>query len=175
MRLLFFGNHTVGVRALAAAAELTEVVGVVAHPPDPEDGLRYESVADFATAQGWPVLRAVGRDAGVAAFVAAQRPDVIWITDYRYLLPAAVVALAPLGAINLHPSLLPKYRGRAPVNWAILHGESELGLTAHRVDDGMDTGDVQSHNRNAGDLCNLSQRNHCHRKAGRALCHHAQL
>ena len=142
MRLLFFGNHTVGVRALSAAADLAEVVGVVAHPPDVEDGVRYESVADVATKRGWPVLRAAGREGAVAEFVAARRPDLIWITDYRYLLPADVIALAPLGAVNLHPSLLPCYRGRAPVNWAILNGETELGLTAHRVDAGMDTGDI---------------------------------
>lgn len=142
MRLLFFGNHTVGVRALGAASELTEVVGVVAHPPDPEDGVRYDSVAGFAASRGWPVLRAAGRDAAITRFVTGQRPDLIWIADYRYLLPADVIALAPLGAVNLHPSLLPKYRGRAPVNWAILNGETELGLTAHRVDDGMDTGDI---------------------------------
>lgn len=142
MRVLFFGNHTVGVRALTALAEQTEIVGVIAHPLDPEDGVRYESVADFAAARGWPLLRAAGRDTAVPAFVAERKPDLLWITDYRYLLPTDVIALAPQGAINLHPSLLPKYRGRAPVNWAILRGETELGLTAHRVDAGMDTGNI---------------------------------
>jgi methionyl-tRNA formyltransferase len=64
------------------------------------------------------------------------------VADYRYLLPSAVIASAPFGAVNFHPSLLPTYRGRAPINWAILHGETELGLTAHLIDEGMDTGDV---------------------------------
>jgi methionyl-tRNA formyltransferase len=83
----------------------------------------------------------------VQEFVATHRPDLLWITDYRYLLPASLLSLAPHGAVNLHPSLLPRYRGRAPVNWAILHGEREIGLTAHLVDEGMDSGDVLAQRR----------------------------
>jgi len=142
VKIVFLGNHTVGVRSLEAIAETEEIAGVVAHPPDPEDGVRYVSVHDHALAHGWPVIRAAGRDSALIEFVAAARADLLWITDYRYLVPRAVLALAPLGAINLHPSLLPRYRGRAPINWAILEGERRLGLTAHFVDEGVDSGDV---------------------------------
>lgn len=118
------------------------LAGIVAHPPDSEDGVRYESVFAEARRLGVPALRAAGKSPELADFAARLAPDLIWITDYRYLLPTAVLAQARLGAVNLHPSLLPKFRGRAPVNWAILHGEHQLGLTAHFVDEGMDTGDI---------------------------------
>ena len=142
MRVAFFGNHTVGVRALEAIAASAEVAGVVCHPPDPEDGVRYESVYEFARSRGWKTTRGKGRDEAVYEFVRQARPELIWITDYRYLIPLPLIQAAPQGAVNLHPSLLPKYRGRAPVNWAILNGESEFGLTAHFVDEGMDSGDI---------------------------------
>lgn len=142
MRVVFLGNHTVGIHALRALAEQDEVVGVVAHPPDPEDGVRYGSVYEFARGRGWGVIRAKAKERPVHDFIACSKPDFLWVTDYRYLLPASLLALAPLGAVNLHPSLLPKYRGRAPLNWAILHGETRLGLTAHFVDEGCDTGDI---------------------------------
>jgi methionyl-tRNA formyltransferase len=142
MKVVFLGNHTVGVRTLQAISRRAEVVGVVAHPPDPEDGVRYESVGSFAAQNGWKWIRGKARTPEVYTFIAAAKPDLLWITDFRYLIPSEMIALAPLGAVNLHPSLLPRYRGRAPVNWAILNGERRLGLTAHFVDEGMDTGDI---------------------------------
>lgn len=143
MRVLFLGNHTVGVETLATILDGgDQVVGVVAHPPDPEDGARYRSVFATATERGLDVERITGRDPALAEFVAARTPDLLWVTDYRYLIPADVIALVPLGAVNLHPSLLPRYRGRASLNWAIIEGERELGLTAHFIDAGMDSGDI---------------------------------
>jgi methionyl-tRNA formyltransferase len=141
-RVVFLGNHTVGVRTLEALEEHAELAAVVAHPADAEDGVAYESVAAWAVRRGVPCVRAAGRDARLVEFVELHQPALLWIADYRYLLPAQVLALAPRGAVNLHPSLLPAYRGRAPLNWAILNGETELGLTAHFVDAGTDTGDV---------------------------------
>jgi len=142
VRVAFLGNHTVGVTALKTIAQTDEVVGVIAHPFDPEDGVRYKSVFDFAITRGWPVIRAKGGDSSMADFLQDVAPDLIWVTDYRYLLSSSVLATAKLGAINLHPSLLPAYRGRAPINWAILEGETRLGLTAHFIDAGMDSGDI---------------------------------
>lgn len=142
MRVVFLGNHTVGVTALSVLADGAEVVGVVAHPADLEDGVCYQSVYEYAKSHSLPVIRGKATEPGVADFIAKAVPDLIWITDYRYLLPAHLLCIAPLGTINLHPSLLPRYRGRAPINWAILHGETELGLTAHFVDEGMDSGDI---------------------------------
>ena len=146
-RIVFLGNHTVGVRALRVLQRDADLVGVVAHPDDPEDGVRYESVYDEAVRRGLPVLRGTGRSAVVMEFVRKCAPDLLWVTDYRYLLPSLLVNLARLGAVNLHPSLLPRYRGRASINWAILRGETELGLSAHLIDDGMDTGDIMAQRR----------------------------
>lgn len=142
MRVVFLGNHTVGIKALEAIGETEEVAGVIAHPHDPEDGARYLSVYEFALQRGWNVIRGTGKDPATENFVIAAQPDLLWVTDYRYLLPPSLLSIAPLGAVNLHPSLLPKYRGRAPINWAILNGETILGLTAHFIDEGMDTGDI---------------------------------
>jgi len=142
MKIVFLGNHTVGVRTLGAIQREFGVAGVVAHPPDPEDGVRYESVFAAAGRLGVPAIRAAGRSPELARFIADCAPDLVWIADYRYLLPAALLKLPRCGTVNLHPSLLPRYRGRAPINWAILQGESRLGLTAHFVDEGMDTGDI---------------------------------
>jgi methionyl-tRNA formyltransferase len=142
VRVLFFGNHTVGVEALTALSQTEDVVGVIAHPVDPEDGVRYRSVYGFARERGWNVIRSTGRDSGLEEFVAEAAPDLVWITDYRYILPPSIISMPRRGAVNLHPSLLPKYRGRAPINWAIIHGETRLGLTAHFVDEGVDSGDI---------------------------------
>ncbi|MGF2033932.1 MAG: methionyl-tRNA formyltransferase [Nostoc sp. CmiVER01] len=142
MKIVFLGNHTVGVKALETISKMADVVGVVSHPPDPEDGIRYLSVYDFAIQQGWTVIRSIGKNPSLENFIQNAQPDLLWVTDYRYLLPLSLLQLAPLGAVNLHPSLLPKYRGRAPLNWAILQGERELGLTAHFIDNGTDTGDI---------------------------------
>ena len=142
MRIAFLGNHTVGVRALGTLASAVDVVAVVAHPPDPEDGVRYESVFEFAKKHGLPAIRGKPGQTHVRELLQEASPELIWVTDYRYLLPIELIDQARLGAVNLHPSLLPRYRGRAPVNWAILHGESELGLTAHFIDEGMDSGDI---------------------------------
>lgn len=142
MRVLFLGNHTVGVKALDAISAGDEIVGVVAHPPDSEDGVRYLSVYDYAINCGWPSIRAKGKDPELLQFIKERAPDILWITDYRYLIPRDAILLAPLGVFNLHPSLLPRYRGRAPINWAIIKGEKRLGLTVHFVDEGTDTGDI---------------------------------
>jgi methionyl-tRNA formyltransferase len=142
MRVVFLGNHTVGVRALQAISESAEVAGVIAHPPDPEDGVRYESVGSFAQRNGWNWIRGKAKTHEVHSFIEKAKPDLLWITDFRYLLPPEITALTPLGAVNLHPSLLPQYRGRASINWAIINGERTLGLTAHFIDEGMDAGDI---------------------------------
>jgi methionyl-tRNA formyltransferase len=142
MRVLFLGNHTVGVQTVDAIAETDEVVGVVAHPEDPEDGVSYLSLYDHAITRGWRTVRLRGKDPALAALIRDLAPDLLWVTDYRYLIPQVCLDMAPLGAVNLHPSLLPQYRGRAPLNWAILNGEDTFGLTAHYIDKGADTGDI---------------------------------
>lgn len=143
-RTLILGNHTVAVRSLYALRRAgVPIVGVVCHPPDTEDGTRYESLYDAAESLRTPnVIRATPRDPALAELIRAEKPDLLWTVDYRYILPMTLVDAAPLGGINLHPSLLPKYRGRAPLNWAILRGETTLGLTAHRITADADAGEI---------------------------------
>jgi methionyl-tRNA formyltransferase len=142
MKIVFLGNHTVGVRALQALLDRVEVVGVVAHPPDEEDGVVYESVYDFALFKNLPVHRGTGKNSETLEFIEKLKPDLIWVTDFRYIIPENLINIAPLGAVNIHPSLLPKYRGRAAINWAIINGEKEFGLTIHFIDNDVDTGEI---------------------------------
>lgn len=141
-RVAFFGNHDVGIEAFDGVRRCAGDILVVAHPENPEEGVRYASLYAHAVEREIRAIRGTASSDAVQKAIADFQPDLIWITDYRYLLPKQLLALAPAGAVNLHPSLLPAYRGRAPINWAILHGEHYIGLTAHLVDEGMDTGDI---------------------------------
>jgi methionyl-tRNA formyltransferase len=142
LKVVFLGNHNVGIEALKALISKSDVCGVVAHPVDPEEGVVYESVFEFSKAAGIPAIRGKASDAEVFKFIKERQPDLIWITDYKFLVPKELINIAPKGCVNLHPSLLPKYRGRAPINWAIIEGQKEVGLTAHFVDEGVDTGPI---------------------------------
>jgi methionyl-tRNA formyltransferase len=142
LKVIFLGNHTVGVTVLEELLTISQVCGVVAHPPDPEDGVVYKSVYDFALSHQIPVIRSRGKDENLKQFISEKNPDLLYITDFRYIIPPEIISLSRIGAVNMHPSKLPKYRGRASINWAILKGETEIGLTTHFVDAGVDTGDI---------------------------------
>jgi len=142
IRVVFFGNHDVGIAALGSLLPKTNVVAVIAHPPDPEEGVCFSSLHDFAFDSKIPVIRGKATEKSIYDFVKEASPDLIWVTDYRYLLPLQITSLAKIGTVNLHPSLLPRYRGRAPLNWAIINGEDKIGLTAHFIDEGVDSGDI---------------------------------
>jgi methionyl-tRNA formyltransferase len=142
LKIIFLGNHTVGVTVLKELIKISEVVGIVAHPEDPEDGTVYESVFEFAKQNNIPTIRSNGKDGILKEFILEKKPDLLYIVDFRYLLKKEIINLAPLGALNMHPSKLPKFRGRASINWAILKGENQIGLSVHFVDEGADTGDI---------------------------------
>ena len=142
MKVVFLGNHNVGINVLHALLKKTQLVGIVAHPEDPEDGVQYQSVYEFAIKNNLPAIRSTGKSPRLFEFITSQKPDLLWSTDFRYILPESLVSLASLGAVNIHPSLLPKYRGRASINWAVINGEKEFGLTVHFIDNGVDTGDI---------------------------------
>lgn len=134
-RCVVFGYHDVGVRGLSVLLALgLDVRLVVTHADDPGEGGWFRSVAELARLHDLPAIAPEQPNAPeVVAQVAACAPDWLFSFYYRRLLGAELLALPRRGAYNLHGSLLPRYRGRAPVNWAVLHGERETGASLHRM------------------------------------------
>src|SRR5260221_8327160 len=128
-----FAYHDVGVRCLSVllAHELS-IPLVVTHRDNPGERIWFASVEHLAREHDLAVE--TPQDPGSTAFVEklqAIAPDFLFSFYYRHMLPPEVLASAKRGAYNLHGSLLPRYRGRVPVNWAVLHGEHETGATLH--------------------------------------------
>jgi methionyl-tRNA formyltransferase len=128
-----FAYSEVGARCLGALFEAGIGVRlVVTHEDDPNETRWFASVAEVARGAGCrAVTPADPGDPGLVAEIEAIRPDFIFSFYYRRMIPERVLALARHGALNMHGSLLPKYRGRAPSNWAVLHGERETGASLH--------------------------------------------
>jgi methionyl-tRNA formyltransferase len=143
-RAVVFAYHDVGVRCLRTLlAHGVEVPLVITHADSPGEAIWFDSVARQAGWHGARVLLPPDVNAPeVLAEVRAARPDFLFSFYYRQMLGAALLAAAPRGAYNLHGSLLPKYRGRAPVNWAVLKGERESGATLHRMAAKPDAGAI---------------------------------
>jgi methionyl-tRNA formyltransferase len=143
-RAVVFGYHDVGVRCLEVLLSAkVEVPLVVTVKDDPKESRWFASVADTAREYGLEVAKpADANTAELAQRVARLQPDFIFSFYYRSLLGARLLGCARRGALNMHGSLLPKYRGRAPVNWAILNGELESGATLHYMVDRADAGDI---------------------------------
>ncbi|MBS0321474.1 MAG: formyltransferase [Proteobacteria bacterium] len=143
-RAVVFAYHNVGATALRTlVAHGVDVALVVTHDDNPAETLWFERVADVATALGVPWITPADPNApDVVARIAALAPDFLFSFYYRQMLGPALLATARRGALNLHGSLLPRYRGRVPVNWAVLHGETETGVTLHYMDVKPDAGDI---------------------------------
>ncbi|HEV3239089.1 MAG TPA: formyltransferase [Casimicrobiaceae bacterium] len=143
-RAVVFAYHNVGVRCLKTLlAHGVEVPLVLTHADAAHEQIWFDSVANTAADYGIAsIAPADPNAAAVVARVAACRPDFLFSFYYRLLLKPALLALAPRGALNVHGSLLPKYRGRVPVNWAIIHGETRTGATLHYMTDRPDDGDI---------------------------------
>jgi methionyl-tRNA formyltransferase len=147
MRLVFLGTPEFAVPtvdSLALAGH--EVLAVVAQPDRPagrDQALRAPATKGWAEAHGVPVLQPEKvRDGALAAALAALRPDVLVVTAYGRILGRDLLTLAPLGAVNVHASILPRWRGAAPIQWAVASGDAETGVTIMQMDEGLDTGDV---------------------------------
>jgi methionyl-tRNA formyltransferase len=139
-----FAYHDVGVRCLKALLSGGVAVPlVVTVPDDPGETRWFGSVAATAADYGLDVIApADAAGAELEQRVAALRPDFLFSFYYRALLGQPLLGAARRGALNMHGSLLPKYRGRAPVNWAILKGERESGATLHYMVAQADAGDI---------------------------------
>jgi len=142
VRAVVFAYHNVGDRCLRVLrARGVEVALVVTHRDRPDENIWFRRVADTAADLGIPFIYGEDpNDPALAEAVRAARPDVIFSFYYRAMIPASLLALAPQGAFNMHGSLLPKYRGRVPVNWAVLRGETETGATLHAMEAKPDAG-----------------------------------
>ena len=141
-RAVVFGYGDIGARCLAVLLDAgLEVPLVVTHRDDPAETRWYASVFDFSTKKNLHVL-ADPESEIVEKETKSISPDLIFSFYYRSMLPISVLQRAKHGAYNMHGSLLPKYRGRAPLNWAILHGEKETGVTLHEMVEKPDAGGI---------------------------------
>jgi methionyl-tRNA formyltransferase len=143
---IVFAYHDVGVRCLRVLLDAgVQVPLVVTHHDDPAEQIWFASVAAAAAEYRLPCV--APDDPNTPAFMAfardlAGRTDFLFSFYYRQMLEASWLTLPGLGAFNLHGSLLPKYRGRSPVNWAVLHGERETGATLHVMNEKPDNGAI---------------------------------
>jgi methionyl-tRNA formyltransferase len=139
-----FAYHDVGVRCLSVMlAHGVRIPLVVTHRDDPGENVWFESVEKLA--RGHDLEVATPEDPNSPAFLQKLgeiSPDFLFSFYYRHMLSPAVLATAMRGAFNMHGSLLPKFRGRAPVNWAILRGEDSTGATLHEMVDKPDAGRI---------------------------------
>jgi methionyl-tRNA formyltransferase len=144
LRALFFGSPVFAVPSLDALHALAEVVGVVCQPDRPAGRglvLTPPAVKVRAAALGLPVVQPTKLRTGeFGQWVRDRRVDVALVVAYGRILPKDVLEGPRLGCVNVHASLLPKYRGAAPITWAVVHGETESGVTLMKLDEGMDTG-----------------------------------
>ena len=142
-RAVVFAYSSVGCICLRTLLEAgVEVAVVYTHEDDPGEERWFDSVADLARARGLAVLTPERLDGAEEERLRALAPDLIFSFYYRSLIPERVLRLAPLGAFNMHGSLLPRYRGRACVNWAVLNGETETGVTLHHMTARADRGRI---------------------------------
>ena len=151
MKVVFMGTPEFAVPCLRALAESEHSVAAVFTQPDKPKGRGYKMiptpVKSAAEEYGLPVYQPLslrkGDDAAESMKVLNDiAPDLIVVTAYGQILPKEILELPRYGCINIHASLLPKYRGAAPINWVILNGETQTGVTSMQMSEGLDTGDM---------------------------------
>ncbi|MFZ2542432.1 MAG: formyltransferase [Gallionella sp.] len=143
-RAVVFAYHNVGVRCLSVLlAHGVDVALVVTHRDNPKETIWFDSVAELAALHGIPTITPDNPNIpSVTARIRALQPDFFFSFYYREMLKHELLEIPKQGALNMHGSLLPKYRGRVPVNWAIIHGETETGSTLHYMTKKPDNGDI---------------------------------
>jgi methionyl-tRNA formyltransferase len=144
IRALVFAYHNVGVGCIKALLDAgIQIELVVTHADDPRENIWFASVAALCQERGIPYVQPEASDL-LELLPRFQKiaPDYIFSFYYRHMIVSDILAIARIAALNMHGSLLPKYRGRAPVNWAILHGETETGASLHIMEAKPDAGDI---------------------------------
>ena len=144
IRALVFAYHDVGVGCIKALLDAgIQIELVVTHADDPRETIWFGSVAALCQERGIPHVQPEA--SGLLDLLPQFQkiaPDYIFSFYYRHMIASDILAVARIAALNMHGSLLPKYRGRAPVNWAILHGETETGASLHIMEAKPDAGDI---------------------------------
>lgn len=144
MHAVVFAYHDVGVNCLKALLGAgIQIDLVVTHQDDPNENVWFGSVAKLCEDKKIPYITPNANQLiDLVPQIQKLAPDYLFSFYYRHMIPAELLACAKIGALNMHGSLLPKFRGRAPVNWAILHGETETGATLHIMEAKPDAGDI---------------------------------
>ncbi len=147
MKLIFCGTPQFAVPTLEKLVEEKFSIQLVITNPDEPRGRGHKvqpsAVKEAAVKHGLAVYQpAKVKTDETREYLSQYHPDAIVIVAYGHIVPQWMIDLAPLGCINLHASILPKYRGAAPIAWAIIRGEKETGVTTMKIDAGMDTGDM---------------------------------
>lgn len=149
MKVVFMGTPDFSVGTLKALVEAGHEVAAVVTQPDKPKGrghsVQFTPVKEEALGHGLTVYQPKRvRDPEFIKTLEEIAPDVIVVVAFGQIIPKEILNLAPYGCINVHASLLPKYRGAAPIQWAVIDGEKESGVTIMRMDEGLDTGDMMA-------------------------------
>lgn len=146
MRVLFMGTPEFAVPTLEALIQEHEVIGVFTQPDKPKGrgkAMAFPPVKEKALEHDIPVYQPVKvREASVVEEIKEMAPEAIVVVAFGQILPESILNIPKYGCINVHASLLPKYRGAAPMQWSIIHGETETGITTMYMAKGLDTGDM---------------------------------
>ncbi|HIY15820.1 MAG TPA: methionyl-tRNA formyltransferase [Candidatus Intestinimonas stercorigallinarum] len=147
MRILFMGTPDFAVASLSALLEAGhDICGVFTQPDKPKNrGMKLQAspVKEFALAHDIPVFQPLKmRDGEAMGYIQERKPELIAVAAYGRILPGDILDYPPCGCINVHSSLLPKYRGAAPINWAILNGDKTTGVTIMHMAPALDAGDI---------------------------------
>ncbi len=142
--ILVFAYHDVGYECLDVLIQNDEyILAVITHENNPKEEIWFRSVAELAGKYGIPVYTPESvNTADWIERIRSWEPDIIFSFYFRNMISEEILNIPPLGAFNMHGSLLPKYRGRVPINWAVLHGEKETGVTLHHMVKRADAGDI---------------------------------
>ncbi len=147
MKIIFMGTPDFSVGTLEALADAGHEIVLAVTQPDKPKGrgkeMQYPPVKEAAMKRGIPVFQPVKiREPECMEELARYQADVMVVVAFGQILPAKILQMAPYGCINVHASLLPKYRGAAPIQWAVIDGEKVSGVTTMQMDEGLDTGDM---------------------------------
>ncbi len=144
MRTIVFAYHNIGCEGIKALLRNEfDIAAVVTHPNDPAEKIWFDSVAELTVEKKISVYAPVDINHPLwVDKIRSLKPDIMFSFYYRHVLSSKILAVPPKGALNLHGSLLPAYRGRCPVNWVLINGEKETGVTLHYMTSAPDAGDI---------------------------------